>query len=241
MKKFIALLILGVAGLISTGLAQSVSATNSLTTTTVYSNDTVWVESNQTPQTTRQDTRSKFYLGLKGGVNYSNVYDTQGENFKTDPKFGFAGGVFLTIPIGKYIGLQPEIVFSQKGFKGTGTLLGSSYSLTRTTNYIDVPILVAIKPSPGITLMAGPHFSYLLKQTDEFETGGFTDEQVQEFKNDNIRKNTLGFTGGIDFNFNHVVLGTRIGWDIKNNNGDGTHTTPRYKNVWLQATLGFRF
>ena len=29
--------------------------------------------------------------------------------------------------------------------------------------------------------------------------------------------------------------------DIQNNNGDGTSTTPRYKNVWFQGTLGFKF
>jgi hypothetical protein len=238
MKKFIALLtILGVTGLTTTGFAQV--TTYSEPTTILYSEDTtvLVVEAKQTPT----DTRGKFYVGLKGGANYSNVYDTQGENFATDPKFGFVGGVFLTIPIGRFLGIQPEVLFSQKGFKGTGTLLGSSYGLTRTTNYIDIPLMVSIKPAQGITLMAGPQFSYLLKQKDEFTTDITTAEQIEEFSNDNIRKNTLGFIGGIDFNFNHVVLGTRIGWDIKNNNGDGTSTTPRYKNAWLQATLGFRF
>jgi hypothetical protein len=33
----------------------------------------------------------------------------------------------------------------------------------------------------------------------------------------------------------------RGSWDLKNNNGDGTSTTPRYKNVWYQATVGYRF
>lgn len=238
MKKLIALMILGVTGLTTVGLAQ-VRVTTYEPTTTHYTGDSVQYvrETEQTPF----DTRGKFYVGFKGGANYSNVYDTKGENFSADSKFGFVGGVFLTIPIGRFLGIQPEILFSQKGFKGTGTLLGSSYALTRTTNYIDVPLLVSLKPANGITLMAGPQFSYLLKQKDEFTSAVITDEQVQEFKNDNIRKNILGFIGGIDFNFDHVVLGTRIGWDIKHNNGDGTHTTPRYKNVWLQATLGFRF
>jgi hypothetical protein len=237
MKKFIALLILGVTGLITTGFAQVRVTTYSETTTTRYTEDSVRVETVQTPP----DSRRRFCMGLKAGGNYSNVYDTKGENFTADSKFGFVGGVFLSIPIGRYVGLQPEILFSQKGFKGTGTLLGSSYELTRTTNYIDVPLMISIKPAKSISLMAGPQFSYLLKQKDEFKKDMTTTEQVQEFKNDNIRKNTLGFLGGIDFNFNHVVLGTRIGWDIKNNNGDGTSNTPRYKNVWLQAALGFRF
>jgi hypothetical protein len=188
-----------------------------------------------------QGDRSKLYVGLKGGFNYANVYDTEGEKFEADAKLGFVGGGFLSIPIGKFIGVQPEILFSQKGFKGTGVLLGSPYSMTRTTNYIDVPLLFVLKPVSAISFVAGPQFSYLLKQKDTFTNGAGTAEQVEAFKNDNIRRNTLCFLGGVDFNLNSFVLGTRVGWDIQNNNGDGTSTTPRYRNRWLQATLGYRF
>jgi hypothetical protein len=104
-----------------------------------------------------------------------------------------------------------------------------------------VPLLFALKPSPLITLLAGPQFSYLIKQRDVFEGSPVNTVVEEEFKNDNIRKNILCFAGGIDFNFNHILIGTRMGWDIQSNVGDGTSTTPRYKNVWLQATLGVRF
>jgi hypothetical protein len=187
------------------------------------------------------DPRSRFYIGVKGGFSFANVYDTQGENFQADHTSGFVGGGFLTIPIGRFIGFQPEVLFSQKGFTATGTVLGNPYTLTRTTNFIDVPLLFALKPSPLITLLAGPQFSYLIKQRDVFEGSPVNTVVEEEFKNDNIRKNILCFAGGIDFNFNHILIGTRMGWDIQSNVGDGTSTTPRYKNVWLQATLGVRF
>jgi len=61
------------------------------------------------------DDRGKLAFGLKAGVNRSNVYDASGQNFIANPKMGFAGGVFLGIPIGKYFGVQPEVLFSQKG------------------------------------------------------------------------------------------------------------------------------
>jgi len=44
----------------------------------------------------------------------------------------------------------------------------------------------------------------------------------------------------MDINLNNIVIGARAGWDLFNNNGDGTSTTPRYKNVWAQATVGIR-
>ncbi len=201
----------------------------------------VFIINYSSAQQNNTDFRDKIQFGLKVGANYSNVYDSKGDEFNADSKFGLATGAFLAIPITKYIGIQPEILYSQKGFKATGVILGRTYDFTRTTNYIDVPLLLSVKPSELVTLLAGPQFSYLLKQKDVFSNSSTTIDQQQEFENDNIRRNILCFLGGIDFNLNNIVLGARVGWDISNNNGDGTSTTPRYKNVWYQATLGLRF
>jgi hypothetical protein len=81
------------------------------------------------------DTRNKLNIGAKVGANRSNVYDAQGQDFKADAKMGFAGGVFVGIPIGKFLGIQPEVLISQKGSQSSGTLLGFSYSDKRTANY----------------------------------------------------------------------------------------------------------
>ena len=186
------------------------------------------------------NSRGQFQFGLKAGANYSNVYDEQGEEFRADHKIGFAGGVFLTIPLGNVLGIQPEVLFSQKGFKAEGRLLDNDYGLTRTTTFIDVPLFLAVKPVPAITLLAGPQFSYLLKRKDVFKSEEGSVEQIQEFKNDNIRKNILGVVAGFDINLTPLVVGARAGWDLSTNNGDGTSQTPRYKNAWVQATLGFR-
>jgi hypothetical protein len=189
----------------------------------------------------RFDYSEKLTFGVKGGLNLSNVYDTKGEQFDADAKFGFVAGGFVSIPLGKVIGVQPEILISQKGFQATGVLLGAPYSFTRTTTYIDVPLLFAVKPFELLTLLAGPQYSYLQIQKDVFGSATTSVDQETQFKNDNIRKNTLCFTGGADLNLDHVVVGARLGWDLFNNNGDGTSTTPRYKNVWYQGTIGFRF
>lgn len=183
----------------------------------------------------------KIYSGFKAGLNYSRVYDAKGEEFKIDGKLGMAAGVFISIPVGKYLGFQPEILFSQKGFKATGSVLGSNYEFTRTTNFIDIPLLVTLKPSASVTILAGPQYSYLIKQKDVFANAILSGVQEQEFNNDNLRKNILCFLGGIDINLYQLVLGVRAGWDFQDNNGDGTATTPRYKNVWYQATVGIRF
>ncbi|MES2517446.1 MAG: porin family protein [Bacteroidota bacterium] len=188
-----------------------------------------------------QKSENGLNFGLKFGANLSNIYDSKTDQFTADNKYGLAIGAFAALPLGKFLGIQPEVLFSQKGFKGTGTLLGSTYNFTRTTNFIDVPILLAIKPVSFLTILGGPQFSFLLKQKDEFVTSLTSVQQEQVFQTDNLRKNIFGFTGGIDLNLERIVIGARAGWDVQNNNGDGTTTTPRYKNVWYQATIGFRF
>ena len=202
---------------------------------------TVTVITNSYAQENITDFRDKLMFGLKIGANYSNVYDARGEAFVASPKLGLAAGAFLAIPIGPYLGIQPEVLFSQKGFQATGTLLGSTYNLTRTTSYIDVPLLFSFKPSEFLNLVAGPQYSYLVKQNDVFANATTSIDTEKEFQNDNVRKNTFCFLGGLDLTIKHFVLGARVGWDIQNNNGDGTSTTPRYKNVWYQGTLGWRF
>jgi hypothetical protein len=187
-----------------------------------------------------QDKREKVDFGFKAGINLSNVWDSEGQEFKADSKIGFAGGVYMGIPIGKIIGIQPEVLISQKGFKGSGSLLGFPYSTSRTTTYIDIPLQLQIKPSEFIHIVIGPQFSYLLNQKDKYTFGSNSQEQEKEFENDNIRKNILGFVAGLDILYENLVISGRVGRDLQNNNGDGSSTTPRYKNQWLQFTLGVK-
>lgn len=185
------------------------------------------------------DNREEVTFALKAGANFSNVYDSNSDDFRADGKMGFAGGAALSIPVGEYLGVQPEILISQKGFKGNGVFFGTDYSFTRTTTYIDVPLQIAFKPTPFLTILAGPQYSYLIKQKDDFNSSWINESHEEEFENENIRNNIFGFVAGFDVNINHFVFGARAGWDITDNHGDGSSSTPRYKNVWLQATIGY--
>ncbi len=186
------------------------------------------------------DVREKLAFGLKAGVNRSNVYDATGQNFIANAKIGFAGGAFVGIPIGKYLGIQPEALISQKGYKSSGSLLGFIYSDTRTTTYLDIPLQLQFKPFEFLTVLGGVQYSYLLHQNDVYAFGANSTAQDQEFKNDNARKNIFGAVVGADITIDHFVFSAKACWDLQNNAGNGSSYTPRYKNVWLQATVGFR-
>jgi hypothetical protein len=119
--------------------------------------------------------------------------------------------------------------------------LNNPYEITRSVNYLDIPLFAAFKPSEFFTLLAGPQFSYLLRQNDSFSSTSISFDQEQEFEREDIRTNTLCFVIGGDVNLKNIVLGARAGWDVQDNKKDGTVETPRYKNVWYQATIGFAF
>lgn len=187
------------------------------------------------------DARDRVNFGVKIGLNLSNVYDSEGEDFVAEGKAGMAFGAFATLPLGKIFAIQPEILLSQKGFQSTGNILGNSYALTRTSTFIDVPILFAFRPVGFCSFLLGPQYSYLARQKDVFGSGSNTVVRDREFSNDNIRDNLLGITGGADINLKNIVFSARLGWDIQNNKNDGSSYTPRYKNVWYQATIGYRF
>jgi len=183
----------------------------------------------------------RVIMGLKAGANRSNVYNSQGQDFIANPKSGFAGGAYVSIPLIGALGIQPEVLFSQKGFSGSGTLMGQPYTLTRTGNYIDVPLQLQFKLFCCLSLLAGVQYSYLLGQKDDLRFGNNNSEQGQPFKNDNIRKNTAGAVTGFDININHLVLSGRAGWDLTANHSSVASGTPRYRNFWLQGTIGIRF
>ncbi|MFA6947183.1 MAG: porin family protein, partial [Pedobacter sp.] len=81
-------------------------------------------------------------VGIKGGVNFSNIIKTNDRDFNTEFKPGLNAGLFAEISIVKGLAFAPELMFSQKGYKTTATgLLGGANEYSVTTNFIEIPIL----------------------------------------------------------------------------------------------------
>lgn len=180
------------------------------------------------------DARDELKVGIKAGLNYANVYSESGDDFVADGKTGFAGGVFVSIPLGQLIGVQPELMYSQKGFKGD--FAGVDYKAT--FNYLDLPIHLQIKPTENISILAGPQFSYLL--SSKYELGGFSTVNEEDLQDENNRA-TVGISAGIDFTVQNFLISARGAWDLSKMNKDNTTSDINYKNQVLQVTLGYRF
>ena len=185
------------------------------------------------------DDRNEMKFGVKAGVNFANVYDEKGDDFVADGKAGLAVGAFASIPLGELFGIQPEVMYSQKGYKSSGDILGIGYDYKVTSSYLDIPVLLQVKPSQYFTLLAGPQFSYLLDTKYELNGNSTIDEE--DINGDNYKKGVFGAVVGVDFNYQNFVLGTRLGWDVSKTNEDGDANSPRFKNKVIQVTFGYRF
>ncbi len=187
------------------------------------------------------DYREKFVFGAKAGVNLASIYDEKGEDFIGKMKGGFVGGIFFTIPIGKFLAIQPEATFSQKGVKANGSIFNVPYSMKRTSNYIDVPVLLAVRPADFISILVGPQFAFHISSKTSGSLGALTAESQQALTSQEARGFVLGAHVGLDINIKGIVISPRATWDLQNNKGDGTSTDPSFKNFVLQFTLGYRF
>lgn len=203
-------------------------------TTALFTTQSIIAQDQTSSSAYDMDSREELKIGIKAGANYSNVYSESGDDFVADGKVGFAGGIFVSIPLSQLVGIQPELLYSQKGFKTEGTFLDGKL----TTNYLDIPVHLQIKPSPNVSLLLGPQLSYLL--STKYELNGFSAIDEENFDDNNNRVN-LGLSAGIDFTVENFLISARGSWDLSEVNKDNTTSDINYKNQLFQLTLGYRF
>ena len=82
----------------------------------------------------------------------------------------------LNVPIiaDGFLSLQPEVLYSQKGFGNKPTeytsILGKQKREGNVNyNYLDVPVLLKVRAA-GLVFEAGPQYSYLLSANNETKT-----------------------------------------------------------------------
>ena len=125
--------------------------------------------------TTAAEARAQVTLGLKGGLNISNVSatDADGSTIDLDSRTAFTGGAYLQAGIGSVLALQAEGLYSPGGATAAD---GPSLDLT----YFDVPLLVLIRVPAGDSaiwpiLYAGPVLSFETKCRLKGEEGASVD------------------------------------------------------------------
>lgn len=99
-------------------------------------------------------------IGVKGGLNVADVSTNipDIEDIK-ESKTGFVGGAYVNLPLGSTFAVQPEVLYSQQGFKGTDTGLEAEFKV----NYFQIPVLLKAQFPNGTirpAVYAGPVVSF---------------------------------------------------------------------------------
>lgn len=203
-------------------------------------------------------------IGLKSGVNISNLSGTVNENPKW--KTGIILGGYLQVPLSNQTFYQPEIIYSEQGSKsthyGSSTAVSSSSSRTRGSkystrpevgetktkmNYINIlplSLKVYFNESRDINMYVGPQVGFLLSAKEEGEVDGSTvDEELSDFIKPMDFSAVVGL--GVDFPVG-LNFGTRLNYgltDISKLSKVYTSniTRPNLTNIVFQFHLGYTF
>ena len=175
-----------------------------------------------------QDRKNKATAGIKGGYNVSSVsFDGTSETAKLH---GFHLGVYGESYIGKHLSIQPEILYSQQGYK----IIDNNGTYTQKLDYINVPLMLKLYPVKSFFLEAGPQIGFSISHKETFDSGFVLYDTSQEFEPSNF---DWGVNLGAGFKSDGgVSLGAR--YHIGQND---IYDQDKPKNRVWQIYLGFEF
>jgi hypothetical protein len=174
---------------------------------------------------------AQVQFGVKAGVNIatatgSGTTDIPGKASLID----FNGGGLVSIPVSEAFSVQPELVYSGQGVKGSDNGITASDNLS----YLNIPILAKYTIASGFAVEAGPQVGFLLSAKEK-ENGTST---------------TINNTNSVDFS---VALGlsylssANIGIDARYNigltnvNSGPDASSDEIKNSVIQIGLFYMF
>lgn len=171
-----------------------------------------------------------FHLGFKAGAN---LFKIDGQAFKEGFNFGYNLGGFAEINISKKLGIQPEVLWSQSSYKTASNLAGTVPELSNITtvklDYLQIPLLLNLRPSKFFTVQLGPQYSIKINDNLSVLQNG-----KEAFKNGDF-----SLLGGVQLNLAAFKVGGRYVVGL-NNIGD-LPNQGTWKNSGFQLYAGFRF
>ena len=168
----------------------------------------------------------KLHIGFKGGASINKL---TGKSFKDEFSFGYHLGGFFELGLGKKIGIQPEILFSQTNVDTSNTF-SSVYQFKQLDKvqlkYLSFPILLNIKPAKMLTLQVGPQFSILTNKSNTLLQNG-----KEAFKGGDF-----SMLAGVQVNIYHLNIYGRYAVGLSNIND--VDNTEKWKNQSIQLGVG---
>jgi hypothetical protein len=169
--------------------------------------------------------------GLTAGGNYFKV---GGRSFDNTYNVSFSGGAYAEINYSKYFTLQPQLLFNQvlcktsEEFNQIYSNYGAVSDQLVSLDYISVPILIAYKPIPILSILLGPQYSFAIAQTQNLvrtQTNAFS-------------RSDFALVFGGQLNLGKIKFGLRYQEGL--NNINAINSTDSWRTYGFQAYFGFQ-
>jgi outer membrane immunogenic protein len=179
---------------------------------------------------------SKTRLGIKAGIDYM----TLGAGYNSRP--GFQGGLFLETPISDQVSFSPQLLYTQKGSNIEKNVFNNLtvYKVEGKTqlDYLDLPLLFALKTKPFLIFFIGPQVSFLLSRKTTAIVSGVNSSSTTS--TDDLREILLGGNVGLGGNLsNNISLNVNYLFDFQRTTKGSTDSGE--KNRGFAFTVGCLF
>jgi hypothetical protein len=167
-------------------------------------------------------------LGIKGGVNFSNVHNSN--NVEYDTKTGFHAGLLAHFHVSPQFAIQPEVLYSAQGAKFDAASINTRMNL----GYINVPVMFQYMFSNGFRLEAGPQVGFLVSGKTE---AGNVEVDIK----DDLNTVDFGVGGGIGYiSKSGLGIDARYNFGLTDINKDNSSNV-KSQNRGVQVGLFYQF
>jgi len=168
-------------------------------------------------------------FGLKGGLNIANVHLDNSDSYDLDSKTSFYLGGLAHIHLNRSFALQPEIMYSNQGYKYTNLNVTNRVNL----HYINVPVLGQLMVGDGFRLETGPQLGVLVAARQK--TGN-----VSVDVKDNLKPIDFSWAFGAGY-VTHSGFGVDARYNVGINNINDVPNSGKINNRVFQAGVFYQF
>jgi len=199
-------------------------------------------------QVNAQESNPGPRYGIKGGINFAQLYVDQPNAEDENMKVGYHFGVFGKVPITSFLALQPELLYTNVGAKITyggsdlENLLGIEPGEVRfNLNYIQLPVALTANIGP-LNVHLGPYLAYLAgANIKDLKTSDLNPSDIKELNRDDFNEFDYGVMGGVGFDVQNFTIGARYNYGLREvgKSGLAGTLTNDSKNSVAQIYIGF--
>lgn len=182
--------------------------------------------------------KSKFSIGIKGGLNLSDKFDDK----SWDPKIRYRAGLSIDYAIGDYFFLRTGANYNQKG----STYKNNDSKLYHKLEYITVPIglglFIPLNDGINISFIFSGYTDLGLSIKSQLKENGQESYSSNSWEMSNLKKNDLGVSIEGEFAYRQILFNLGFERGLRNislKQEDGMFS--KWNNSCLYLTLGYRF